>query len=169
MEDNDIPQPPCNSGTPRNLSLPRALEKYAPVKYNGKIDRTRGLDMEGIYKLAVLGCTPEEICAFLNIEKGHFKRCMDNNEAVKEVLEQGYSTHRVAIRQKQMEVALDDGNVPMLVHLAKTVLGQSERVQVEHKAAEGAEAIKAAWEIIKARQAVGAVEQPVIDVVDENA
>lgn len=84
-------------------------------------------DLKQIESLASVGCTQNEIAALCGYSQGNFHDLKKNHPDIQEALDRGRSNLHKSLRRKQVDLALD-GNVPMLIHLGKTQLGQSEKL-----------------------------------------
>ena len=77
------------------------------------------IDVEQVYKLARLGCTNQEIGDWFNVNGETIRvRFMD-------VLKLARSDQKISLRRKQHKTAMK-GSVPMLIHLGKHYLGQTD-------------------------------------------
>lgn len=75
---------------------------------------------EEVYKLARLGCTTEEIGDFLGVSHDTISRRFANEMSL------GLSERKISLRRYQWKSA-KSGSVPMLIHLGKQYLGQSDK------------------------------------------
>lgn len=101
------------------MTVKKTVAKKAPVGYI-PIPET-------VEKLAATGMTKAEICRLLGKPK-HFLQ--DN---CKDEYARGSMKIVEQLRAKQLDVALNDRNVAMLIHLGKFFLGQRETQQIEVK------------------------------------
>lgn len=90
------------------------------------------IDKEQFEELLVLQCTKEDIAGFFHcshdtIERFCKKTYGDNFLSVSEAFR---SVGRVSLRRSQFAVA-DKGNVPMLIHLGKQYLGQTDKTETK--------------------------------------
>jgi hypothetical protein len=93
--------------------------ELAPGK--GKIDKAQ------FERLCQLGCTLEEIAFFFQVtKKAVLDFVMENyNADFETVFSWFFSKTKIALRRMQIKTALD-GNVNMLLHLGKVMLGQKD-------------------------------------------
>lgn len=108
--------PPAEQLTPDDV----AVQVLNPVGRPRKV-----LDAEGVAKLAAIGCSINTIAEFYNVS---VQTIMENFH---NAYQDGYQAVSSRIRSKQVELALN-GNVPMLIHLGKTMLKQKEITEVVH-------------------------------------
>lgn len=80
------------------------------------------IDVELLKKAAAIHCTWHEICSLV----GASRRTLEDRFS--HIIEEARSNGKMSLRRKQFQMALD-GNVPLLIWLGKTVLGQSEKVE----------------------------------------
>ena len=85
------------------------------------------IDLEMVRKLAVIGCTHEEIAYALDVSVDTLARSRSFAEAYK----RGDAGGKQSLRHKQFQLALE-GNVSMLVWLGKNRLYQKDVVTTEH-------------------------------------
>ena len=83
-----------------------------------------------VTNLCKLQCTRDEIASVLDVSiKTLEKICKkDHHVLLSEYIAHNSGSGRASIRRKQYEVATS-GSVPMLIHLGKAMLGQSESVK----------------------------------------
>lgn len=77
------------------------------------------LDVEMIEKLATIHCTPKEMGYIMGVDH---RTIMKHHG---DLVERGRANGKLAIRRKQIEVALS-GDKTLLIWLGKVLLGQSE-------------------------------------------
>jgi hypothetical protein len=82
------------------------------------------IDLDQVEKLAVIGCTLEEIGAVLKISKRTLIR-RNKESKFREAMERGELSGRASLRRAQRKVALA-GNATMLIWLGKNILGQRD-------------------------------------------
>lgn len=80
------------------------------------------LDEEQIYKLALIGCTHQEIATWFGVSVDTLARRYQT------IIKEGHESMKQSLKRKQIEVALG-GNVVMLIWLGKQLLGQKEPTQ----------------------------------------
>lgn len=94
------------------------------------------MDYNLIEKLASLGCTEGEIAYAIGYTPQHFSVLKKNDANLRETIERGSNTIKVAIRRAQLKVALPEpereyaGNVTMLIWLGKQYLRQSDHLKL---------------------------------------
>ncbi len=81
------------------------------------------IDAEQVFKLAQLGCTMEEIGDYLGCDKATICRRFSTD------FELGKASCKTSIRRWQIKKGRA-GCTTMLIHLGKTYLGQTDRVDV---------------------------------------
>jgi hypothetical protein len=88
---------------------------------------TTQYDPELIRALAAVGCTVYEIANQCGFSEQNFHDLKKKYPEIQEAIDQGKSELHKSLRKKQVDIAME-GNVPMLIHLGKTQLGQSEKL-----------------------------------------
>jgi hypothetical protein len=88
---------------------------------------TTQYDPEMIRALAAVGCTVYEIANQCGFSEQNFHDLKKKYPEIQEAIDQGKAELHKSLRKKQIDVAME-GNVPMLIHLGKTQLGQSEKL-----------------------------------------
>lgn len=90
------------------------------------------IDKNKLIALAELQCTLEEMASFYGCSDKTIVRRIERDFGVTfGVFYKIYSpAGRISIRRKQIRMA-EEGNVPLLIHLGKTLLNQSEKKQLE--------------------------------------
>jgi len=83
-------------------------------------------DPEAIIKLAECGNSASDIAYILGIPVSTF------HDKYKSLYLEGRAHLKNRILKKQLQKALLEGSVPMLIHLGKTICGQTEKQQIEH-------------------------------------
>jgi hypothetical protein len=78
------------------------------------------LDVQMIAKLASIMCSYEEIASVMNTSVDNLKK------RYKDIIEKGRAEGKKSLRRKQMEVALEKGDVRMLIFLGKNYLDQKD-------------------------------------------
>jgi hypothetical protein len=78
------------------------------------------IDAEIVFKLARLGCTLREVGAWFEVDESTIRHRFSA------IFEQGKETGKISLRRMQWKRARA-GSDPMLIHLGKHYLGQSER------------------------------------------
>ena len=97
--------------------------------------RVPRIDPEVVKALSAVGCTLEEIGAYLGCSGGHLTR------KYSDLIDKGRKLQKVSLRRKQMELAMQ-GDRTMLVWLGKIILSQRETQRVEHQGVEDGPPIK---------------------------
>lgn len=82
--------------------------------------RSYKLDTQMIAKLASIMCSYEEIASVMNTSVDNLKK------RYKDIIENGRAEGKKSLRRKQMEVALEKGDVRMLIFLGKNYLDQKD-------------------------------------------
>ena len=90
-------------------------------------------DLDQLEQLAMFQSTDEEICAAFGINVSTLWRVKKRAKAgeqyaidIIETIDRGKAKGRFRIRRQQFELAVNQSNVQMLIHLGKTVLNQKE-------------------------------------------
>jgi hypothetical protein len=78
------------------------------------------LDVLMITKLASIMCSYEEIASVMGTSVDNLKK------RYKDIIENGRAEGKKSLRRKQMEVALEKGDVRMLIFLGKNYLDQKD-------------------------------------------
>jgi len=117
--------------------------KKPATKPNGKAKaKNKGgrpafvIDFVKLKALAQIQCTDAEIAAVLGCSLPTFNRNKDKDPRVVETIEEGKASGRASLRRKQYAVALD-GNPTMLIWLGKQLLGQRDKLGLEHSGKDG--------------------------------
>lgn len=103
-----------------------------PVKNIGGRPHALSLDdatLAHIEGLGRLNCTHTEAGAFFGITEKTFQVFIRDNPAAKEAYETGKGNGMRSLRRKQWMLALDEGNVTMLIWLGKQHLGQKDKME----------------------------------------
>ena len=79
------------------------------------------LDHDLIFKLASIHCTYQEIADVIGTSTTTLEK------RFKHLIEKGRAEGKKSLRRKQMEVALEKGDVRMLMWLGKQYLGQADQ------------------------------------------
>lgn len=97
---------------------------------NRKVGRPRlNIDPETVRKLARLHCTMQEMADFF----GCHRETLLNNFSTE--IAKGKSEGNISLRRKQWQMAVEKGNVVMLIWLGKQMLGQvNERLDNDNDA-----------------------------------
>ena len=82
-----------------------------------------------ITQLAKIGCSDKEIYSVLGISKATLSRLKDRDPRVQAAIDLGQAELHMKLRRYQIEMACS-GSVPLLIHLGKTLLGQSPAAPV---------------------------------------
>lgn len=80
------------------------------------------IDANQVYKLAAMFCTDEEIADFFGAGETTIKRRFRGE------LDRGRSAGKMSLKRKQYDMAVNNGNVAMLIWLGKQYLGQRDKV-----------------------------------------
>lgn len=110
MENNLIVKRPV--GRPKKRKFPIMDEK----------------NLSKLKNVIACGSTKEGIRMLFDLSNDDFYDKFMHLPEVQEMFEKGKELRNTMIRMKQMQVAMD-GNVPMLIHLGKTELGQTEKTE----------------------------------------
>lgn len=126
---------------------PRGTGRRGPVPGAGgrrKIELTKD-QLQQVQRLAEIGATHEEMATHLGVSLSTFhRRLSDETSDVYERVRKGEAALRVALRRKQVAIALNDDHAnqsTMLIWCGKVILGQSERMNVRIETADEAEAV----------------------------
>lgn len=97
--------------------------KLPKVREPGKAGRPRKeIDLGIVERLAKIQCTVAEVAAVLGVNVETLCRSTEFVETYNTAKEGG----KMSLRRKQHQVAIKDGNVPMLIFLGKQYLGQKD-------------------------------------------
>jgi len=93
------------------------------------------LNQEILEKLMQMCCTLREIANFFDVCEDIIEaRCKEMYGMTYEnISEKFHDDTRISLRRKQLQLALDKGNVAMLIFLGKQMLGQSDKTEQEVK------------------------------------
>ena len=80
--------------------------------------------IEQIVKLSTIGCTEAEMAGVMDVGYATWKRLKNRDSRVLSAMDTGKGLLAVKLRRMQIEMAMA-GSTPMLVHLGKTILGQT--------------------------------------------
>lgn len=86
--------------------------------------------LANIRKLAQAGCSKEEMRRYLKMSNDSFYSRLLKNPTIVELIEKEAVHINFLLRAKQIDMALKENNVPMLIHLGKHRLGQIEKTEV---------------------------------------
>ena len=115
------------------------IEKdWTEYKRDSKLDKIDDNSLRLIEKLALIGCTEEEIGFILGVAPRVFTAWKNNPEDTRiiEALERGKTFGKLSLRHAQYQIALPNldegyhGNPKMLIHLGKHVLGQTDELKI---------------------------------------
>jgi hypothetical protein len=95
----------------------------------GRTQVTVEYDEEKIEALASVGCPIYEIAALCGFSESHFHELKKTYPDIQEAINRGKANMHKSLRKKQVDLALE-GNVPMLIHLGKTELGQNDKIEL---------------------------------------
>lgn len=105
-------------------------------------------EVQQLKGMASVGATKHEMAAVLGISEREMFRMIAETPVIAAALKAGEGNLRVSLRNKQVQIALDDkhpAQATMLIWAGKTVLGQSDRLNVKIDSVQDAmEALKAA-------------------------
>lgn len=89
------------------------------------------IDWKEVGKLAFLQCTQIEIAWFCDVAVNTLERdCRrKHKKSFGEFLEQKRGAGKIQLRKAQMQVAIENKNIAMLIFLGKQYLGQSDKVE----------------------------------------
>ena len=88
----------------------------------GNTNAKKNISEKQVFELAKLHCTYEEMANILDISKGTL------TNRFKQVIQKGYEDVKRSLRKKQLELALHNGNVTMLIWLGKQYLEQTDKI-----------------------------------------
>jgi hypothetical protein len=96
--------------------------------------RKAEIDWDEVEKLLGFQCTGTEVAAFIDVTYNTLEAAIRREKSMKflEYADIHRGKGRVSLRRTQFKVANDDENVPMLIHLGKTELGQKDTVDLNH-------------------------------------
>jgi hypothetical protein len=92
--------------------------------------RVKEYDLEAIRNYAMVGCPDREIAYLIGVSPSRFVELKAARPEIQQVLEFGRSNLHESLRRRQVEKALS-GDVKMLIHLGRVMLGQREEYGVE--------------------------------------
>lgn len=81
------------------------------------------IDAEQVYKLALIHCTTREIAAFFDCSVDTIR------DRYSDIIEKGKEEGKTRLRRVMIQKAME-GNVVMLIFLAKNLLGMSDKVEI---------------------------------------
>lgn len=84
-------------------------------------------EQDQVYSLAAIGLSNDDICAITQLDSDE----LDLHYA--ESLALGRANMRKNILNTQIEIAIEERDKTMLIHLGKALCGQSEKYEHEHK------------------------------------
>ena len=90
------------------------------------------IDKSVVLNLARIGCTYDEIARVTGVNKSTIYR------RFKSTITEGHAEMNMSIRRKQLEVAVIDGSVQMLIWLGKQNLGQRDNKEIAVTGKDGA-------------------------------
>lgn len=88
------------------------------------------IDLVQLEKLCGFGCTQKELAGFFGVTERTIELRRQRSEAFRDAMDRGASRVNVALRRKQVEMALD-GDRTMLIWLGKQRLNQKDRIETE--------------------------------------
>lgn len=86
-------------------------------------------DKKRLMSLIAADCSKEGLRMYLDLANDTFYKGLLNDPEIQKLFENGYELKRTMLKLKQMQVAME-GNVPMLIHLGKNYLDQTEKTQI---------------------------------------
>jgi hypothetical protein len=86
-------------------------------------------DLDKIEAWAQVGCSYNEMAALMGCSHVYFNSQRKAREEVQDAIDRGRANMHKSLRVKQLDVALNEGSVPMLIHLGKSELGQTDRME----------------------------------------
>lgn len=104
-----------------------------PPRHPGGRPRSIECDEKTLKRLAALGqlqCTQQEAAASLGVGLRTLKQFFAEYPESREAWQAGRDMGQVSVRRAQYKAAVKDGNVQMLIHLGKHVLGQTDKSEV---------------------------------------
>lgn len=86
--------------------------------------------------LAEKGSTKAEIADRLSIARSTLYSIFDRDPVFKALLDQSYAKQKITIREALMAL-VDSGDIRAVIHASKSILGNTEKRQVDHTIAGG--------------------------------
>lgn len=112
-EDNKMTKDKKPRGRPRKKPFPEMGEK----------------ELAKLRNIIASGATKEGVRMFFELSNDSFYERFLALPEVQEMFEKGKDLRNTMLRMRQMSIAME-GNVPMLIHLGKTELGQTEKTEI---------------------------------------
>lgn len=115
------------------MAKTKSKAKDQQQKKKGRTPRVTKIDEDMLLKiknLAQAGCTKEEMIKYLGVSRGSFYGKIIQDPLVVDLIEKEAVTTNYLLRKKQLELALKHDNVPMLIHLGKHKLGQTDKTEI---------------------------------------
>ena len=81
------------------------------------------IDADEVYRLASIGCTQDEIAGFFGCSQSVI------SDRFRSEYDLGRSASKITLRKRQWNAS--KRSVPMMIHLGKQMLGQSDKVEAE--------------------------------------
>lgn len=81
------------------------------------------IDPEQVRKLALINCSYSEIALIVGCEESILHKRFSS------VIEEGRAHGKSSLKRKMWQVAMDQGNVSMLIFLSKQMLGYADKVE----------------------------------------
>ena len=121
----------------------RTDDALAPPWIRPRRKNTAPITPRALQALGNLLSTFDEACAFFGCSTATLARYMRDYPELRQAWEVGHHEAKLSLRRRQLEVAFSDTPeaIKMLIHLGRTILGQSEKHVVEHAGRSG-EAIR---------------------------
>lgn len=85
--------------------------------------KPKPIDVEQVRKLAKLGCTTAEIGDYFGVSHDTINRRFASEMSL------GLAERKISLRRRQWK-SVNDGSVPMMIHLGKQFLGQSDKTDI---------------------------------------
>jgi hypothetical protein len=80
------------------------------------------IDTEQLEKLAMIGCTTEEIAGFFEVSRDTIER------RYAAIIAKGRQNGKIRLRRLQLQIA-EKGNAVMAIWLGKQMLGQTDKIE----------------------------------------
>lgn len=87
-------------------------------------------EMTRLRNIIACGATKEGVRMFFELSNDDFYDKFLKLPEVQEMFEKGKELKNTMVRMRQMSIAME-GNVPMLIHLGKTELNQTEKTEIK--------------------------------------
>ncbi len=115
------------------MAITEPVGRRGPLPGHGGAPRRRfnTTEIRLIYELARVGATRFEVSIALGVSEDTLARRLSDTPAVQNAYFRGLAALRVAIRRRQISIAMNDSHpkqAKMLIHLGKVILGQTDRL-----------------------------------------